>query len=92
MNPTNKIIIDCNGEDNKALAEKLSRCEPGDEVEFTKVVAKLDEYQNGVAVLSIEEIPVSGAKAEVEEDDDEAPAPVTEPIPSGKEKAQTVAA
>jgi hypothetical protein len=76
-----KIVIDCNGDDNKALAEKLSRAEPGDKVEFSRMSATVDSYENGVATLSIEEIAVSGSgkKKVVEvEEAEEGSEPATE--------------
>lgn len=67
-----KIIVDCNGEENAALAEKLSRAEPGDEITFRKVVGSLDEYENGVAVISLTEVEVGGGKAAEKEPAEEA--------------------
>jgi hypothetical protein len=67
-----KIIIDCNGDENKAIAEKLSRAEPGDKVEFSRLSASIDSYENGIATLSIEEIAVSGKKVVEKEEEEEA--------------------
>ncbi len=66
MIPKDKLIVDCSGDENKALADKLSRAEPGDSIEFGKVTATLDEYQNNIAVFSLDEIEVKGGGAEME--------------------------
>lgn len=87
MIPKDKLIVDCSGDENQVLADKLSRAEPGDLIEFGRVTATLDEYQNNIAVFSLDEIEVSGAAAkEVEEAEVEVETPAASVALFGKKK------